>query len=123
MVAALSLGMWAVMYRECAAMNTEYWSIHTSAVLRALVDQNLVITALSGERITTEKPLARQDVWMNPWLAELFVKWLDDGPTPPNSLEDNLQCCALLFAAIESAHTRQIVDVQTFLRTYLQSHP
>ena len=82
-----------------------------------------VITDLSGERITTEKPLARQDVWMNPWLAELFVKWLDDGPVPPNSLEDNLQCCALLFAAIESAHTRQVVDVQTFLRTYLQSHP
>lgn len=74
-----------------------------------------VISDLSGERIITEKPLARQAAWTNAWLAELFVKWLNGGETPPNTLDDNVQCCALLFAAIESAHTGRVVDVQAFL--------
>jgi hypothetical protein len=33
----------------------------------------------------------------------------------PTQLDDNIQCAALLFAAIESAHKRQPVDVQEFL--------
>lgn len=78
-----------------------------------------VMSDLSGERIITEKPLVHQNVWMNPWLAELFVNWLNGGLPPPNSLEDNIQCCALLFAAIESAHTRQVVNVQSFLKKHL----
>jgi predicted dehydrogenase len=56
---------------------------------------------------------------MNPWLAEMFVNWLNGGPEPPNSLEDNIQCAALLFAAVESAHTGQVVEVQEFLRMNL----
>jgi predicted dehydrogenase len=63
--------------------------------------------------------LLEQPAWMNPWLAELFCDWLKGGPTPPNHLADNLQCCALLFAAIESAHSGRPVDVQAFLKQFI----
>ena len=69
--------------------------------------------------LAEDLPLLQQPAWMNPWLAELFVDWLNGGPTPPNHLDDNIQCCALLFAAIESAHTHQIVDVQEFLHRHV----
>ena len=80
-----------------------------------------VMSDLSGERVITEKPLAKQPAWTNAWLGELFVNWLNGGDAPPNTLDDNIQCCALLFAAIESAHTGQVVDVQEFLQTNLQA--
>lgn len=60
-------------------------------------------------------PLLQRPVWMNVWLAECFVNWLNGGPPPPNSLDDNIQCAALMCAAIESAHTKRVVDVQEFL--------
>ena len=47
------------------------------------------------------------------------MNWLNGGEEPPNTLGDNIQCCALLFAAIESAHTRRVVDVREFLRASL----
>jgi hypothetical protein len=53
---------------------------------------------------------------MNPWLAEQFINWLNGAPAPQNTLEDNIQCAALTFAAVESAHTGQVVDVQEYLR-------
>jgi predicted dehydrogenase len=65
-------------------------------------------------------PLLEQPAWMNPWLAGQFCEWLLGGPEPPNSLEDNIQCCALLFAAVESAHSGKVVDVQQFLRDQLR---
>lgn len=69
-----------------------------------------------GEPVAQELPLLNQPVWTNPWLAELFCDWLRGGPAPPNQLEDNLQCAALLFAAIESARTGLPVDVAAFLQ-------
>ena len=74
-----------------------------------------VISDLDGERTITEKQLVMQPAWKNAWLAELFVNWLNGGEAPPNTLDDNIQCCALLFAAIESAHTGQVIQVQAFL--------
>ena len=83
------------------------------------------LTAVTGtvgvDSVTTEIPLERQEVWMNPWLAEMFVGWLNGGPEPPCTLEDNIQCCALMFAAVKSAHTGQAVDVQEFLRESLEA--
>lgn len=43
------------------------------------------------------------------------MSWLAGGAAPPNTLDDNIQCAALLFAAIESAHRGQPVDVQEYL--------
>ena len=51
----------------------------------------------------------------------MFVNWLNGGEAPPNGLDDNIQCCALLFAAIVSAHTGQTVDVQWFLERNLKA--
>lgn len=64
-------------------------------------------------------PLLERPVWMNAWLVEMFCDWLTGGPPPPTHLEDNLQCAALLFAALESAHTGAVVDVQSFLTRHL----
>ncbi|NRA40421.1 MAG: Gfo/Idh/MocA family oxidoreductase [Planctomycetes bacterium] len=66
-------------------------------------------------------PLLEQDAWANAWLAELFCKWLQGGEAPANTLEDNIQCAALLFAAVESAHNNEIVDVQEYLQKHMDA--
>lgn len=65
-------------------------------------------------------PLLEGDAWLNPLLAEMFCDWVDgrrDGH--PTEVQDNLQCTAMVFAAIESARTGMPVDVQAFLARYL----
>ncbi len=80
-----------------------------------------VMSDLSGERITVQKRLAEQPAWTNQWLAEMFCDWLrGERPDHPTCLDDNIQCAALLFAAIESAHSGQPVNVQDYLRAHLQ---
>jgi predicted dehydrogenase len=83
------------------------------------------LRAISGPAwefpVAQELPLLTRPTWGNAWLAEQFVDWLSGGPEPPNSIRDNIQCCALLFAAIESAHTKAPVDVQAFLRRHLDA--
>jgi predicted dehydrogenase len=64
--------------------------------------------------------LLEQEVWKNAWLAELFCHWLNGKSAPPNNLDDNIQCAALLFAAIESAHCGRIIDVQEYLEKHLK---
>ena len=44
-----------------------------------------------------------------------FLNWLDDGPAPPTTLEDNLRSAAMVFGAIESARIGQLVDVERML--------
>jgi len=81
-----------------------------------------VLSDLGGERVIAEKPLLQQQVWKNEWLAELYCDWLrGERDGHPTHLDDNIQCAALLFAAIESAHRRQPVDVQAFLKQHLGS--
>jgi predicted dehydrogenase len=65
--------------------------------------------------LAQDLPLLQRPAWLNAWLAEMFCRWLLGGEAPQNTIEDNIQCAALTFAAIESAHTHQIVDVQDFL--------
>lgn len=69
--------------------------------------------------LAQDLPLLQQPVWTNPWLAEMFCDWVAGGPAPPNALEDNIQCAALLFAAVESAQTGKPVDVQAYLQRHL----
>jgi len=71
--------------------------------------------------LAQDLPLRQQPVWTNAWLAELFIDWLSGGDAPPNRVDDNIQCCALLFAAIESAHTGQVIDVQGFLQRNMEA--
>ena len=67
-----------------------------------------------------EISLLEQEVWMNPWLAELFCKWSKVDSAPPNNLDDNIHSAAQLFAAVESAHPGTIVDVQLILREHMK---
>jgi predicted dehydrogenase len=62
-----------------------------------------------------EIPLLEQPKWMNTWLTELFVRWLDGGAAMETNIEDNLQSVALIFAAIESSRSGQPVQVQELL--------
>ena len=79
-----------------------------------------VMSDLSGERAITDLPLEEQPAWTNPWLAEMYCDWLlGERDSHPTNLDDNIQCAALLFAAIESAHTGQVVDVQEYLAKHL----
>lgn len=41
-----------------------------------------------------------------------FLDWLDGGPPPPTTLDDNLQSTAMLFASIRASESGETVDVQ-----------
>ena len=56
-----------------------------------------------------------QRKWMNTWLVEQFVQWLDGGPPMETNIEANLQSVALIFAAIQSSQTGHPVKVQELL--------
>ena len=101
----------------------DYWRAECDRATLELDRRRLrIITGRLGGPATIEQlPLENQPAWRNAWLAERFVGWLDGGDAPPNSLDDNIQCAALLFAAIASAHTKQIVDVQQYLRKHLEA--
>ena len=81
-----------------------------------------VLRSGPGDPLQAEDlPLLEQAAWMNPWLAERFCRWLLGGPAPPNTIDDNIQCAALLFAAVESAHTGRVVEVPPFLESAMRN--
>ena len=98
----------------------DYWRAECDKATLELDQRRLrVITGRRGENaVVEEKPLDRRDAWSNPWIAEMFCDWLLGGEPPPPHLDDNIQCAALLFAAIESAHSGKVVDVQEFLKRH-----
>lgn len=100
------------------AWGNDYWRAECDKATLELDRRELRV--IRGDRETKSLPLAEQDAWTNAWLAELFCKWLKGDSAPPNSLDDNIQCAALLFAAIESAHSGTIVDVQGFLKEQMK---
>lgn len=73
------------------------------------------------EPVAEDLPLAEQASWKNAWLAELFARWVAGGSAPENTLDDNINCAGLLFAAVESAHTREPVDVAAFVQRHLDA--
>jgi predicted dehydrogenase len=75
-----------------------------------------VTSGPDGVLTEEELPLRTdRDAWLNEAIAEDFCRWLRGGPPPATRREDNLQCAALLFAALESARTGRPVDVQQAL--------
>ena len=100
------------------AWTQDYWRAECDKATLELDQRKLRVIAggLNNNATLVQRPLDNQPVWMNPWLAELFVRWLHGGPAPINTLEDNIQCAALLFAAVESAHTGKVIAVQDYLR-------
>jgi len=49
------------------------------------------------------------------WIVAEFLDWLDDGPTPATTLDDNIRSAAAIFGAIESAHNGEVVSVRRML--------
>lgn len=77
---------------------------------------------LNHDASIQEMPLLDQAAWSNPWLAELFCDWLSGRRKDhPTSIEDNIQCAALLFAAVKSTHSGQHVDVQKLLQEHMDA--
>jgi predicted dehydrogenase len=99
--------------------DNDYWRAECEHATLELDRRQLRV--IRGEREAEPLPLLEQEVWTNAWLAELFVGWLDGGDPPPNNLDDNIHCAALLFAAVESAHTGHIVNVPEFLDRHMQA--
>lgn len=98
----------------------DYFRVECENATLTLDRRELTITSdLSGEREIVQKKLLQQDVWKNPWLAEMFVDWINGGDAPMCTVEDNIQCIAMLFAAIESTREGNVINVQDFLREYL----
>lgn len=70
----------------------------------------------------SEIPLAQQDFWDHALIVRDFCHWLDGGNEPETCIRDNMYCCALTFAAIESALTGREVDVPAFLDRYAKKY-
>jgi predicted dehydrogenase len=64
-------------------------------------------------------PLAERPIWGNTWIVEQFCDWLRGGAKPANRLKEQIQTMAMVFAAVESAHTGRVVDVQELLNRHL----
>ena len=58
----------------------------------------------------------QQRYWVDAWLLEQYLDWLDGGPPMATKIEANVQSVALIFSAIESSRTDQPVKVQEFLQ-------
>ena len=99
----------------------DYWRAECDKATLELDQRRLrVITGALGRNSRVEEvPLEQQPAWSNPWIAEMFCDWLLGGDAPPTQLDDNIRCAALLFAAIESAHSGKVVDVGAFLKKHV----
>jgi predicted dehydrogenase len=58
---------------------------------------------------------AQRSTWENAWLIEQFCAWRDGGEPMATNVDAILQSMAIVFAAIESSHTGETVDVQALL--------
>jgi hypothetical protein len=73
--------------------------------------------------VPTVEDLALDDgpTWLNPLLAEQFVRWLEGGPEVATRIEDSFHDTALTMAAIESAHTGRAIDVPAYTEEHLDA--
>jgi len=59
--------------------------------------------------------LVDQAKWSNTWLIEQFADWVAGGEPMETNARANLRSMGLVFAAIESAETGEVVDYQSFV--------
>lgn len=62
-----------------------------------------------------EIPLRENEYWDHALIIRDFVRWLDGGEPPITWYGENLQCCAMTYAAIESVRTGKVINVQDYL--------
>jgi len=89
-----------------------------------IIADNRKVTVMSGMGLPypekADMPLAEGEYFDHALLIRDFCAWLNGGPEPQTSLEDNMQCAALTFAALESAFCEKEIDVQEFLRRHME---
>lgn len=101
----------------------EYWRAECRDGTLELDRRRLrVLSGGPGDQpLVEEVALDERPAWTNSWLAEWFVDWISGGDPPPTTLEDNIQCQALTMAAVESAHSGQVVDIRAYLERHLSA--
>ena len=101
----------------------EYWRVECRDGTLELDRRRLRLLRGGAKEIppVEELPLDDGTAWLNPLLAERFVRWLDGGPAPETRIEDSIHDTALTMAAIESAHTGRVVDVPAFTQEHLDA--
>ena len=101
----------------------EYWRVECRDGTLELDRRSLRLLVGGPNDIPTATALSldgdADDAWMNSLLAEKFVRWLDGGPAPETRIEDSIHDTALTMAAIESAHSGQVVDVAAYTARHL----
>jgi predicted dehydrogenase len=68
-----------------------------------------------GGLVTREVPAPAPHREGHAWIVAEFLDWLDGGPSPATTLQDNMRTAAMIFGAIEAAWRRQSVDVEHML--------
>jgi len=101
----------------------EYWRVECRDGTLELDRRRLRVLRGGAKETPTAEELALDEgpAWLNPLLAEQFVRWLDGGPPPATRIEDSIHDTALTMAAIESAHTGRAVDVAAFTQAALDA--
>ncbi len=92
----------------------EYIRAECKGATLILDRQAIECRAYQGETKVIEQ--RDQAKWSNAWLVEQFVSWMNGGKPMATHIDANLQSVALIFAAIESSHRGEPVDVQDFLK-------
>jgi predicted dehydrogenase len=101
----------------------EYWRVECRDGTLELDRRRLRLLRGGAKDVPTAEELALDDgpSWLNPLLAEQFVRWLDGGSAVATRLEDSFHDTALTMAAIESAHTGRAVDVPAYTQAHLEA--
>ena len=86
----------------------------------AVLDRDQIVRieerSAAGTLQTREAPMVNVTWDGHQAIPPLFLDWLDGGPAPETTLEDNLQSTAMLFGAIRASETGTTVDVQALAR-------
>ena len=69
---------------------------------------------------SAQMPLLERDYWDHSLIIQKFTEWLDGGEAPVTQVEENIYCCALTFAAIESVKIGKTVDIPEFLKAHME---
>ena len=74
----------------------------------------------TGMRVEDVKPVVPEHDGHR-WLINEFLEWLDGGPAPDTSLEQNIKRVAMVFGAIEASRTGTAVNVEGMVDSVVQA--
>ena len=77
----------------------------------------------AGLPLLEQKPLSdSSDIWAHAMIMRDFCAWREGGRPCKTNIDDNMHCCALTFAAVESAIENREVDVEEYLKRYQEKY-